>query len=88
MKGGLLLSMSQPDVAQGETCLVEAIELSRRQGARAWELRAATDLARLRVVQDRRSEARSLLQPVFDQFDDGFSTPDLRAAEQLLATLV
>ena len=88
MKGGLLLSMSQPDVAQGETCLVEAIELSRRQGARAWELRAATDLARLRVVQDRHSEARSLLQPVFDQFDDGFSTPDLRAAEQLLATLV
>ena len=47
VKGGLLLSMPQPNVDDAEMCFVQSLELSRRQGARAWELRTAIDLAAL-----------------------------------------
>jgi predicted ATPase len=60
---------------------------SRRQGARAWELRAATDLAALFARQARPKSGKALLQPVFDQFVEGLETADLKAAERVLATL-
>ena len=51
------------------------------------ELRAATSLARLWAAQDRRDEARDLLQPVYDWFTEGFDTPDLKAARSLISEL-
>ena len=62
-------------------------ELSRRQGARAWELRTATDLAALWISQGRSGDAQALLGPIFGQFTEGFDTEDLKAAERLLARL-
>ena len=44
-------------------------------------------LARLRRQQDRRSEARDLLAPVYDGFTQGFDTPDLKEAKALLEAL-
>jgi predicted ATPase len=61
--------------------------LSRRQGARAWELRTATDLAALLADRGRSDNAAALLRPVYAQFVEGLDTPDLKAAERLLATL-
>jgi predicted ATPase/DNA-binding winged helix-turn-helix (wHTH) protein len=87
MKGHVLLNTPQPAVDAAETCLTEALEWSRRQGARAWELRTAIDLAALRAGQGQREDARSLLQPVFDQFSEGFETADLRTAKSLLSAL-
>jgi predicted ATPase/DNA-binding winged helix-turn-helix (wHTH) protein len=87
VKGGLLLSMPEPSRSDAETCFVRSLELSRRQGARAWELRAAVDLATLWAHEERIKSARALLQPVFDRFEEGSNTADLRAAERLLATL-
>jgi predicted ATPase/DNA-binding winged helix-turn-helix (wHTH) protein len=87
VKGGLLLSMPEPSRSDAETCFVRSLELSRRQGARAWELRAALDLATLWAHEERIKSARALLQPVFDRFEEGSNTADLRAAERLLATL-
>nr|WP_275944982.1 hypothetical protein [Bradyrhizobium sp. dw_411] len=66
--------------------LIRSIELSRQQGARASELRAATNLAELMSAQGRREDARSLLEPLFERFE-GRDTADLKAAERLLATL-
>jgi predicted ATPase len=66
---------------------VRSLELGRRQGARAWELRAAVDLATVWAHEERIKSARALLQPVFDRFEEGSNTADLRAAERLLATL-
>ncbi len=83
VKGGLLLANGD----DAETCLARSLELSRRMGTRAWELRTAIDLAALRVSQGQPEGARALLQPVFEQFAEGFDTVDLRAAEHLLATL-
>jgi hypothetical protein len=42
--------------------------MSRRQAARAWELRTALDLAALFAGQGRSESGRALLQPVFEQF--------------------
>jgi predicted ATPase len=64
----------------------QALELSRRQGACAWELRTATDLAALLAAQGRSESARRLLWPVFEQFVEGFDAADLKAAERLLAS--
>ena len=87
VKGNLLLSMPEPMSDDAENCFVQSLELSRRQAARAWELRTAIDLAGLWTTQGRPERARALLQPVFEQFTEGFDTADLQAAERLLASL-
>jgi len=56
----------------------------RQQSVRLWELRSAMSLARLRVKQDRRAEARQLLAPVNECFTEGFETADLRIARAML----
>jgi predicted ATPase/DNA-binding winged helix-turn-helix (wHTH) protein len=86
VKGNLLQSMPQPSVDGAEVCYTQSVELSRRLGTRAWEFRAATDLARLWAGQGKSANARAALQPLFDQFA-GFDTADLKAAESLLASL-
>jgi len=87
VKGGLLLSMPQSSPTDAETCFQRSLDCSRRQTARAWELRTAVDLAALWAAQDRHAAARGLLQPVFERFAEGADTADLRAAERLLARL-
>jgi tetratricopeptide (TPR) repeat protein len=87
VKGGLLLSMPRPSVEGAKRCFMQSLELSRRQGARAWELRTAVDLATLLADQGRRENGRALLQPVFEQFVEGRDTADLKAAERVLSNL-
>jgi tetratricopeptide (TPR) repeat protein len=87
VKASLLLAMPRPDVVEAQRNLAQSLELSRSQGARAWELRTATDLARLMADRGERGRALALLQPVFAQFTEGFETVDLKAAENLLADL-
>jgi predicted ATPase len=87
VKGGLVLSMPKPRIGDAEICFTRSLELSRRQGARAWELRTAIDLANLLADQGRRENGRALLQPVFEQFVEGADTADLQAAKRTLATL-
>jgi predicted ATPase/DNA-binding winged helix-turn-helix (wHTH) protein len=87
VKGHLGLLMPEPGRGDAEACLMQSLELSRQQGARAWELRTATDLAALYASQGEPERGRSLLEPVFGQFTEGFDTSDLRAAERLLASL-
>jgi predicted ATPase len=56
-------------------------------GARSYELRAATSLARLWQEQGKRAAARDLLAPVYAWFTEGFDTRDLQEAKTLLARL-
>jgi predicted ATPase/DNA-binding winged helix-turn-helix (wHTH) protein len=88
IKGEVLL---QWDTVQygttAEVCFRDAIDLSRQQGAVFWELRAALGLARLRVRQHKADDAWELLAPVYDRFTEGFDTPDLRSARELLDKL-
>ena len=66
---------------------MQSLELSRGQGARGWELRTATDLATLWEGQGRTDHAHELVRPIFEQFEEGSDTTDLKAAEHLLAKL-
>jgi tetratricopeptide (TPR) repeat protein len=85
LKGELLLSK---DKTAAESCLRNALELARRQEAKLFELRTATNLARLWQEQDKRNEARELLAPIYDWFTEGFDTEDLKEAKALLDELV
>jgi predicted ATPase/DNA-binding winged helix-turn-helix (wHTH) protein len=87
VKGGLLLMSPEPRDEDAKACYRKALELSRHQGARAWELRTAVDLAAVLARQGERESARSLLQPVFASFTEGLNTVDLKAAQRLLASL-
>jgi hypothetical protein len=60
---------------------------ARQQGARLWELRAATSLASLRAAQGERITAQRLIDAAMDGFDDGCGLPDLRRARALRTAL-
>ncbi|MGD0108556.1 MAG: winged helix-turn-helix domain-containing protein [Rhodopila sp.] len=87
VKGGLLLSMPRPAGEDAEFCFMRSIQLSRRQGALAWELRTSIDLAASLASRGLTENARTLLRPVLEQFVEGSETADLKAAQRLLATL-
>jgi predicted ATPase/DNA-binding winged helix-turn-helix (wHTH) protein len=87
MKGTILLLQSEFNRDKAEACLLRALELSHHQGARAWELRTAIDMATLMASRGEIDSARELLQPVFEHFVEGLDTADVKAAERLLATL-
>jgi len=70
-----------------EGCFDQAAQIAREQGALFWELRVALSVARLRVSQGRRHEARAPLASVYDRFTEGFATADLQAARTLLEGL-
>jgi class 3 adenylate cyclase/predicted ATPase len=82
-----LLLQAQAPVEAVEADLQAAIRVARQQGARCWELRAATSLARLWRDHGKRMKAHDLLAPVYDWFTEGFDTPDLRQAKALLDEL-
>jgi predicted ATPase len=75
-------------IDEAAASLEEALRVARRQQAKAYELRAATSLARLWGEQGRRTEARELLAPVYGWFTEGFDTADLKDAKALLAALM
>ena len=75
------------DEAGAEASLHKAIAVSHRQGAKSWELRATTDLARLWQRQGKGREAKQVLASVYGWFTEGFDTVDLREAKALLEEL-
>ena len=88
VKGELLLLQGAEDgKVDAEDHFRQALYWARRQGALAWELRAAMSAARLLRDQGRSTDAKGLLQPVFARFTEGFDTADLRAAMLLLKEL-
>jgi predicted ATPase len=86
LKGNVFLTKPLARIDQAEMYLRQSLELSRRQGARLWELRAPTDLAKMMAAQGRREHAHALLEPILASFADSPDTDDLRAAERLLKT--
>jgi non-specific serine/threonine protein kinase len=79
-----VIAHSQPDNPKAEQILLGAIDLSQRQGALYWELRAALALAEHWQMQGRRTEAYTLLSPIYQRFTEGFATPILARANALL----
>jgi predicted ATPase len=65
----------------------QALAIARSQGAKLWELQAATRFGRLLRDQGRPTDARSLLAPVYTWFSEGFDTVPLREGKALLEEL-
>jgi predicted ATPase len=86
IKGELTL-LDRSDDAAAEHDFLRSRDLARKQHARAWELRSAISLARLRQRQGRLADAREYLSGVYGEFTEGFATGDLRMAQQVLAEL-
>jgi predicted ATPase len=88
LKGELLLRQGLPGAAAAaEASFRKSLEVARSQQAKTWELRAATNLARLWSSQGRSPEGKKVLSEVYDWFAEGFDTPDLRDARALLDEL-
>lgn len=85
LRGELL--RQQGATAEAEAAFQQALSTARDQEARLLELRAATSCARLLLDQGRLDNGRRALQPVYSWFTEGFDTPDLVAARELLVEL-
>jgi class 3 adenylate cyclase len=85
LEGIALLGLNR--LEEGQAALEEALRIARRQQAKAYELRAATSLARLWGEQGRPAKARELLVPAYGWFTEGFDTADLKNAKTLLEAL-
>ena len=70
-----------------ENYFSKALAIARGQGAKSWELRAALSLSELWMNQNRGEAAYNLLKSIYTWFSEGFDTPDLVKAKQLLNQL-
>jgi tetratricopeptide (TPR) repeat protein/predicted Ser/Thr protein kinase len=86
LKGELLGMRGEPE-NEVEKYFQQALEVSRRQLAKSWELRAAMSMARLMKKQGKQKEAYELLNGVFGWFTEGFDFPDQKEARALLEEL-
>jgi predicted ATPase len=86
LKARALLMRGAAEI-EAESLLDQALRTARSQQARSLELRAATDLARLWMNQDKRTEARNVLSSIYRCFSEGFDTRDLKEAKTVLDQL-
>lgn len=76
--------LKEVDPAEAERAFTKAVAISRAQGARSLELRAASSLAKLNRGR-KRCAALDELRRVYSSFDEGFETADLVEARTILA---
>jgi predicted ATPase/class 3 adenylate cyclase len=81
-------SLRVKEEAAAEACFLKAIEVARRQAAKALELRATVSLARLWQAQGKQEQAHQVLADMYGWFTEGFETADLREAKALLETFL
>ncbi|MBB4366159.1 class 3 adenylate cyclase/predicted ATPase/energy-coupling factor transporter ATP-binding protein EcfA2 [Bradyrhizobium sp. CIR48] len=86
-RGDLMLTARPDAEAEAETEFRRSIAIARQQEAKLWEVRSAVTLARLWRRQGKGDEARDLLAPVYDWFDEGFDVRDLKDSKALLEEL-
>jgi predicted ATPase len=79
--GAKLASAGEP-ISHGQ--LAAALSLARRQGAPAWELKIAIDLAGALIKEDRLPEARAVLYPVLSAFPDGSRSTYWHIAQSMM----
>jgi TOMM system kinase/cyclase fusion protein len=87
LRGELVLVRRSEDFVEAETCFQQALDIARRQQARALELRAAMSLGRLWQQRGKSQDAHTVLAPVYGSATEGFDTADLQEAKALLDAL-
>jgi class 3 adenylate cyclase/tetratricopeptide (TPR) repeat protein len=81
------IQLEQDRLGEAEESFDRAIALARDQQALMLELRATVGAGRLWQRTGRADLARERLTGLYQRFTEGFSTPDLQAARQLLEAL-
>ena len=88
LEGEAHLSLSPDNPDQAATCFQRAISTAQEQGARSWERRASTSLARLLAAQGDRQAALEVLNPIQASFhQEPKDTTDHRETSAFLAEL-
>jgi class 3 adenylate cyclase/tetratricopeptide (TPR) repeat protein len=82
IRGEVLLRLDSEEKA--EQAFRDAIAFSRGIGDKMGELRATTSLARVLKSRGEAAQAQELLAPAFAAFVEGFDTPYIAAAKELL----
>lgn len=83
IKGELMLK-SPRHSEHAEARFREAIDIAVEQGARFWELRCVTSLARLMMAAGRSADAKTILDNVCGAFVEGSEIADMRTARELM----
>jgi class 3 adenylate cyclase/predicted ATPase len=87
LKSEVILTHDPSAIDDAERDLRAALDVARAQGAKWWQLRTATSLARLLRDTNRGDEARAMLSEIYNWFTEGFDTADLKDAKTLLDQL-
>jgi adenylate cyclase len=87
LQGELLLALSSVNTAPAESCYKEAVDNARAVHTPMLELRAALRLSRLWQQQGKTEQAQKLLSEAYTKMTEGFTMPDLKEAQALLAEL-
>ena len=86
-RGEMLLKCDPANPAPAEEAFLTAIAVSRQQGARSFELRAALSLAKLYQSTARPTDAHAALAPALEGFSPTPETPEIAEAQALLSRL-
>jgi predicted ATPase len=87
LKQAALQDTANASQAEAQNCFRQALAVARGQKAKSLELRAAMSLSRLWIKQGRSVDASRLMNDIFGWFTEGFDTPDLREAKELIDEL-
>ena len=87
LEGELRRLLPSPAMGEIEQRFRAALALAHKRAAKSLELRAACSLAGLWRDQDKHTEARDLIIPVYDWFTEGLDLPDLQRARKLIDSL-
>lgn len=82
LHGEALVQLSRS--AEAEVCFERALKISREQGAKALELRAAMSIARFSQQKSNLLDNRLLLKNIYNAFTEGLDTFDLKESAILL----
>jgi predicted ATPase len=75
-----------PDRQSAEKYFKRSMVVAREQSALSYELRAGLELAKIWIRDSKVQRARDLIRPIYSRFSEGFGTPDLVLARQILVT--
>ena len=86
-RGDILLQRDPANSAPAQEAFLTAIAVSRTQGTRSFELRAALSLAKLYQSTGRPIEAHAVLAPALEGFSPTLEMPEIAEARTLRAAL-
>jgi predicted ATPase/class 3 adenylate cyclase len=87
LKGTLMLAHSPDKPSEAEYWFLHALQIAQEQGATMLELRVAISLTRLWRQTGKADQGRRLLSETYAKFTEGFTTPDLIEARELLGNV-